>query len=124
MKVTDNFTLEEFYCKDGTPVPMDHYDRIQELAENLQVLRDHIGKPIHINSAYRTPEYNAKIGGVKNSQHVQCRAADITVRDMSPSQVYATIEKLIQAGKMKNGGLGKYKGFTHYDIHTVRRWKG
>jgi uncharacterized protein YcbK (DUF882 family) len=123
MQLTKNFTLEEFACKDGTPVPQGLRANVQELANNLQVLRDHIAAVLHVNSGYRTPSYNKKVGGKSKSQHLQAKAADITTKDKSPKQLAAIIEKLIKEGKMKQGGLGIYPGFVHYDIRGIKaRW--
>lgn len=125
MQLTTNFHLAEFSCKDGSPVPADKIPVVQQLANNLQVLRDSIGDALHINSAYRTPAYNKKIGGVKDSQHIQCKAADITAKNFTPKQLAARIEKLIKDGQMVQGGIGVYKGFVHYDIRgTAARWNG
>lgn len=43
----------------------------------LQPLRDAWSKPLAINSGYRCPEFNAKVGGVPTSQHVKGEAADV-----------------------------------------------
>ena len=119
MQLTKNFKLEEFQCHDGVCPEGDLLENIQELAENLQVLRDHIKKPIRVISGYRHPEYNKKIGGAKKSQHMEARAADIKVSGMAPAEVHATILKLIK------GGLGKYSTFVHYDTRgTAARWSG
>ena len=61
MKLTENFSLHEFKCRDGSVVPEELMDNVKELAENLQVLRDFIGKPITVISGYRSPSYNKKI---------------------------------------------------------------
>lgn len=125
MKLTKNFRRQEFDCRDGTPVPDKLLPNLQKLADNLQIIRDHLGKPIHINSGYRSPAHNKKVGGAPRSQHLKATAADITVRDMTPSQVYREIEKLIKSGKVHNGGLGLYRGFVHYDVRpSAARWKG
>ncbi len=125
VKLTNNFWLHEFACHDGTPVPASLMGNVKELAANLQVLRDFLGEPVHINSAYRTPAHNKRIGGEPNSQHLLAKAADITVKSKSPSQLASIIEKLIAAGKMKQGGLGLYKGFVHTDIRGRKaRWRG
>jgi len=122
-KITTNFSLEEFKCKDGSDIPNDVLKNIIELAKNLQVLRDAIGKSITINSGYRSPKYNAKIGGVKNSQHVKGKASDLRVGGMTPKELALIIEGLIESGKMKEGGIGIYPNFTHYDIRgTKARW--
>ena len=72
MKLTANFTLREFECNDGTTVPEKYISNVNKLAYNLQVLRDELKKPIHINSGYRHPAYNKRIGGAKFSQHLNC----------------------------------------------------
>lgn len=121
--ITKNFTIQEFYCNDGTPIPYNMLDSIKELATNLQVLRDYLGSPISINSAYRNPTYNEKVRGRSGSKHMECIAADIVVSGYSPKEVADTIEQLIKEGKMKQGGLGRYATFTHYDIRgTAARW--
>jgi uncharacterized protein YcbK (DUF882 family) len=123
MQLTRNFAIVEFMCKDGSPVPLKYLPNVQTLALNLQALRDHLGEPIRINSAYRTPTYNQRIGGAKNSQHLVAKAADITVKSKTPKQLAAVIEKLIDSGKMSQGGIGVYPGFTHYDVRgTKARW--
>ena len=123
MKLTENFKRQEFDCKDGTKVPAELLPNIQKLAEQLQILRDCLGESIHINSGYRSPAYNKRIGGVKNSQHVLGKAADITCKSKTPKQLAAIIEKLITAGTLRFGGIGVYPGFVHVDIRQGKaRW--
>ena len=124
MQLTKNFTRQEFDCKDGTPVPAQYIPNVKELAENLQVLRDHLGEPVLITgSGYRTPTHNKKVGGAPLSQHLTASGADINVKSLSPSKLAKVIEQLITDGKMKQGGLGVYPGFVHYDIRgTKARW--
>ena len=125
MNLTENFSLKEFRCKDGTDVPEDLMDNVTELAENLQVLREYIGKPIVVISGYRSPKYNRKIGGARRSQHMSAKAADIIVSGMSPDEVKEAIVQLIKDGKMKKGGIGLYTTFTHYDVRGRNaRWYG
>jgi len=120
---TKNLKLKEFACKDGTPVPEKYYDNVWELMQNLQVLRDYFGKPITINSGYRTEKHNAKVGGGKQSQHLLAKASDIVVKGVWPKEIYQTIEKLIEQKKMQQGGLGLYDTFVHYDVRGVKaRW--
>lgn len=123
-QLTNNFSKSEFDSKDGSTMPADVLKNIQELAKNLQVLRDFLGKKITINSGYRSPKYNATIKNASpNSQHILGKAADIVIQGVSPKKVAQTIENLIKEGKMKQGGIGIYKTFTHYDIRGVKaRW--
>lgn len=123
MQLTKNFHISEFACKDGSQVPPELVDNVQLLAKNLQVLRDHLGEPVRLNSGYRTPSYNARIGGAKNSQHLLAKAADITVKSKTPRQLAEIIERLILEGRMKQGGIGIYPGFLHYDVRGRKvRW--
>ena len=123
MRLTKNFNLSEFDCKDGTEMPSELLPNVLELAESLQELREILNSPIRINSAYRSLQHNAKIGGSTNSQHLFGKAADIVVKGKTPSQVATMIKLLILEGKMKQGGIGVYDNFTHYDVRGHKaRW--
>ena len=123
MQLTPNFTLKEFRCKDGTDVPDAIFVNVQELADNLQVLRDSVGKPITVISGYRTPEYNQNCGGAPLSQHLTAKAGDLKASGMTSDELHAAILELIDEGKMKQGGVGLYPTFVHYDIRgTKARW--
>jgi uncharacterized protein YcbK (DUF882 family) len=122
-KLTNNFTLQEFNSKCGRDIPNNVLPNIIQLAKNLQVLRDAVGKSISITSGYRSPQHNKKIGGAKDSQHVKGMAADIKVAGMTPKEVALVIDGLIESGKMKQGGIGIYASWVHYDIRgTKARW--
>ena len=122
MQLTKNFNLSEFN-KHNFALNETVLRNIQALANNLQVLRDEVKKPIKITSGYRSPEHNAKVGGVKSSRHITGEAADFKITGMTPKQVAAVIEKLIAAGKMEEGGLGTYSTWTHYDCRRSKaRW--
>ena len=123
MRLTKNFSLSEFDCKDGTEMPSELLPNVLELAESLQELREMLNSPIRINSAYRSLQHNSKIGGSTNSQHLFGKAADIVVKGKTPSQVATMIKLLILEGKMKQGGIGVYDNFTHYDVRGHKaRW--
>jgi uncharacterized protein YcbK (DUF882 family) len=122
MKLTNNFNLNEFN-KHNFPLTETILRNIQELAKNLQVLRDEVKKPIKITSGYRDSSFNKKIGGATQSRHITGQAADLKIEGYTPKQVAAIIEKLIAAGKMKQGGLGIYSTWIHYDVRgTKARW--
>ena len=123
MKLSRNFNKREFNSKDGKRMPFWVLENIKILAVQVQIIRDALGAPIHINSGYRSPEHNKRIGGVKNSQHIEGKAADLATRDASPFKLYNLILQLISEGKIINGGVGIYNGFVHYDIReTPARW--
>ncbi|SKB63685.1 Peptidase M15 [Soonwooa buanensis] len=123
MKLTKNFNSEEFACKDGNEVPEKLIPNVQKLANNLQALRDNVGKPIVVNSGYRTAKHNKSVGGASSSQHLTASAGDIRIAGMTSKQVYDAILNLIKEGKMHNGGVGLYNTFVHYDIRqSPSRW--
>ena len=94
--LSKNFKKSEFKCRDGTSVPGELMENLKELVENLQVVRDTIGKPIHVISGYRTPKYNRRIGGARRSQHMKAKAADIVVKSMKPVELRKLIINLIK----------------------------
>ena len=121
--MTQHFSKSEFDSKDGSPMPKEVLENIIILAGNLEALRAVLNTPIKINSGYRSPEWNKAQGGVKSSQHTKGTAADIVVDGYDTDFVYQTIEMLIAKGDMKEGGLGLYDTFVHYDIRGAKaRW--
>jgi uncharacterized protein YcbK (DUF882 family) len=124
-KLSPNFQWSEFESKDGAIMPPDVRANIIELSKNLEVIRAAVGRPIRINSAYRSPAHNKQVGGVSGSQHQYGRAADIRVEGMGAGQLHAVVLDLINQGKIKQGGVGIYPTFVHYDIRgTKARWHG
>lgn len=122
-QLTKNFHRKEFDCRDGTKVPNEYKNNLVKLATNLQVLRDDLGASMIINSGYRTPKYNKRVGGASASQHLLATAGDISQNKETPLELYKRIERLIKEGKMHNGGLGLYDTFVHYDVRaTPARW--
>jgi uncharacterized protein YcbK (DUF882 family) len=123
MKLTNNFSKSEFDSKDNSPMPDDVLENVKVIAEQLQVLRDVLNIPITINSAYRSPAHNKKIGGVKDSQHITGKAVDIVAKGITTNYLAFKIKELISKGKMLEGGIGVYDTFVHYDIRgTKARW--
>lgn len=74
--ISPHFTLAEMACKDGS----DKVLYSTELMSMLEKLRAYGGFTVHINSGYRSPSYNRKIGGASKSQHIYGTAADIIVK--------------------------------------------
>ena len=67
---------------DNIPNDMNVLSNLCRLAAFLQTIRNELQLPIIVNSAYRSPEVNAKVGGVSSSYHVKGLAADIKCADM------------------------------------------
>jgi uncharacterized protein YcbK (DUF882 family) len=115
IKISENFTLHEFQCKDGSQlVKLD-----ERLLVLLQTLRTKVNKPIQILSGYRTPEYNKKVGGAPKSQHVEGKAADIRISGMTPKNIAKIAEE------MGFDGIGIYtkQNFCHVDTRGYKaRW--
>ena len=123
IQITKNFYLDEFMCRDKSDVSLDVFVNIVKLAVQMQIIRDYFGASITINSAYRSPSYNKKIGGASRSQHVLGKACDFNVKGLTPYDVSDALENLMQDGTIVNGGLGEYDTFTHYDIRSKpARW--
>jgi hypothetical protein len=87
MNLSPNFSLHEL-TKSETALRLDLDNTPDEQAtENLRLLcekvlqpvRDHFGKGVKVNSAYRSPESNAAVGGSKTSDHCKGMAADIEI---------------------------------------------
>ena len=118
-KLSTHFKVKEFACGDGSDAVL----VAPRLVMVLQSIRSHFGAAVTINSGYRTPQYNAKIGGVAHSQHCYGTAADIVVRGKTPAAVAAYARELMPDW----GGVGVYsqKGFTHIDVREAKAdWNG
>lgn len=123
--LTKNFSKSEFDCNCGCDMPEDVFDNVKLHAKNLQVIRDFLNESIRINSGYRCPSYNYKVGGASKSQHLTGNASDLVAHDHTPKQLADVIEGLIRIGAIEEGGLGRYDTFTHYDRRgTKARWNG
>ncbi len=123
MKLTCNFSMSEFECNCGCKMPEDVKSNIIELANNLQVLRDFLNMPIKITNAFRCESKNNSVNGVKNSQHLVGKAADLQVFQLSPNEVADAVSELMEKNLLKMGGLGRYNSFTHIDIRGNKaRW--
>ena len=98
MKLSPNFTLEELTVTNQrvrNEANEEEIKHLKALAVNiLQPLRDAIGKPIHINSAFRSESVNRLVGGSPTSQHRLGQAADIRVDGMTSKQVAKKIIEL------------------------------
>jgi hypothetical protein len=89
----------------------------------LRLLRTatRFGRELTINSGYRSPEYNRRIGGAKRSQHMSGYAIDVSMAGLSSDDIRRFIRIASQEGFM---GMSYYPGsnFTHVDIGGRRTW--
>lgn len=102
MKLSENFTLDEFTASqtavhkgiDNSPTP-EHIENMRALCEHiLEPLRTALGRPINISSGYRSVPLNKAIGGSSKSQHSKGEAADIQVHRVDAFDVAQCIEKM------------------------------
>lgn len=109
-KLTDNFRVKEFACRDGSDAILID----STLVAVLQIVRNRFNRPVTITSGYRTKSWNAKQGGVETSKHLLGKAADIVVSGVSPLQVFNYLNNVMQGW----GGLILYRSekFVHVDV--------
>ena len=109
-----HFTWEEARCNHCRLLP-DNPQAVINAARMMERIREILGNnPVRVNSWFRCPEYNRRIGGASNSQHPQGRAIDFTVRQISPREVARRLRAHL-GGNRIIGGLGSYPGFVHCD---------
>ena len=95
-KLSEHFSLGEFTKSNSHPevynIPShEAIANMKRLCQWLEVLRKRYNAPIIINSGYRSPQLNKKIGGVANSNHLTGCAVDIRVNGMEQLIRYAAI---------------------------------
>ncbi len=108
-----NFSPAEIACR-GTGKLL-----INEAAlDKLQALRDRLGKPLIVRSAFRSPEHNRAVGGAKRSKHLVGAAFDIAMENHDPVAFEAAAREI---GFL---GFGFYprSGFMHVDLGPERQW--
>ena len=108
-----NFSPAEIACR-GTGKLRLNADAL----DRLQALRNALGKPLIVNSAYRSPEHNKRVGGAKASKHLEGIAFDISMANHDPVTFIAAARK---AGFK---GIGTYprSNFVHIDTGPGRNW--
>lgn len=116
------FKESEFFCKCGecvkpTNVPSD------KLVSALVWVRETFNAPVIINSGYRCPVHNKRVGGAPSSQHTKGSAADFVVKGHKTEEVFEVV-----MNKFKDKGFGiaikrnpnnPYGGFVHLDSRGV-----
>lgn len=108
-----SFSPAELACRGTGQLMID-----EPSLDRLQALRDALGKPLIVLSAYRSPEHNKAVGGAKHSQHLLAKAYDISMDNHDP-EAFAAAARV--AGFT---GFGFYpkQNFMHIDTGPAREW--
>jgi len=96
----------------------------------LETVRMHFNSPVSLSSGPRCKKHNRRVGGADKSEHLIIQdedgvlldtdAVDITVRGVTPHEVYMYLKGLPYSNLL---GIGKYKTFTHVDVRGYgARW--
>ncbi len=111
-----HFDGSSFRCPENSDITI----RLVNLAEDLQIIRNLFGNAaMTINSGYRDPVTNRRVGGASRSQHCQGRACDFTIAGHSP----ATVNYRVVNSVLADNGIASATSFTHYDNRGYRaRW--
>ena len=129
--ITTNFRAQEFYCNDGSPAPINARAAMVRLARvYLEPMRKKFGA-CFVLSGYRHQLYNARIGGVSNSQHVYEHTYEAVATDLrfvkGNPLTWATELRRLRKLNSDCGGIGTYvrQGFVHIDNRNYKAdWTG
>ena len=118
MNLTEHFTLEELTHTDHREFDNEPNDaeleNIKRLAEFLEEVKTVLGgKPIMVNSAFRSKQVNDAVGSKDTSQHRIGCAADIRVPAMTPDQV---VRAVIASGIGYDQVIREFDRWTHISI--------
>ena len=121
MNLTPNFTLDELTASesaerngwDNSPndAELANLTRLADFLEQVKVVLG--GKPIMINSAFRSKKVNDSVGSKDTSQHRIGCAADIRVPGMTPDQV---VKAVIASGIGYDQVIREFDRWTHISI--------
>ena len=118
MNLSPNFTLDELTHTDHRDLdntPNDaELENLVRLAEFLEQVKEILGgKPIIVNSAFRSKAVNDAVGSKDSSQHRHGCAADIRVPGMKPDEV---VRAIIGAGLPYDQVIREFDRWTHVSI--------
>jgi hypothetical protein len=124
MNLSPNFTLEELTVSeiaarkglDNTPnaTEVANLVRVAELLEQVRAL---LGKPILVNSAFRSKQVNDAVGSRDTSQHRLGCAADIRVPGLTPKQV---VQACIDAKLPFDQVIEEFDSWTHISVPNTK----
>jgi hypothetical protein len=110
-----NFSPSEIACR-GTGQLLINVEAL----DALQKLRERLGKPIILTSAYRSPEHNRskRVRGAPNSRHLNGDAFDVSMSNHDPDH----FENEARAVGFTGFGFYPKSNFMHIDMGRVRTW--
>ena len=110
MLACKNFTEDELACNCGCG----QNECKDEMVSLLQKLRDDVGFPIRLSSAFRCEKWNKEVGGHPSSSHMEGLAIDILCRGEKALQI---VESAIKLG-FTGVGISQKRGqrFVHLDV--------
>jgi len=116
--MTPHFTLAELTATshrqfDNTPNEVETAN-LQRLAEFLEQVKETLdGKPIMVNSAFRSKQVNDSVGSRDSSQHRIGAACDFRVPGMTPD---AVVRAVIAAGLPFDQIIREFDAWTHISV--------
>lgn len=120
MNLSPNFTLEELTHSDiairkgiNNDPDSNIVDNLCRLSNLLEQVRKCLGKPILINSGYRSAQLNKLVGGQPNSQHMLGCAADIRVSGMKPDDI---VKAIIQSDIQFDQMIREFDSWVHISV--------
>jgi uncharacterized protein YcbK (DUF882 family) len=122
MNLSEHFTLDELTHTDhrqfdNTPnvEETENLTRLAEFLERIKIVLD--GKPIMVNSAFRSEAVNNAVGSRNTSQHRIGCAADIRVPGMTPDEV---VKAVIASGIGYDQIIREFDRWTHISIPNTK----
>jgi len=125
MKLTEHFTLEELTITDhrefdNTPNETER-ENLVRLAGLLELVKVELGgKPIMVNSAFRSKQVNDAVGSKDTSQHRLGCAADIRVPGITPDEV---VKAIIAAKLPFDQLIREFDRWTHISVPNEKSAK-
>ena len=124
-----HFTADEVFFRGArdaklnlnTDPPRSLWPSLLAVTKVADEARHRLGRPLRINSGYRSPAYNRAISGSSASIHMRGGALDLSG---SPATLHRILQEMRAEGLFR-GGIGRYKTFTHVDVRGKNAdWQG
>jgi hypothetical protein len=117
MQLSEHFSLEELTHTDhrefdNTPNDVE-LENLKRMAEFLEEVRELLGKPLLINSCYRSEQINNSVGSKSTSQHRVGCATDFRVNGMTPDEV---VKAIIASDLNFDQIIREFDRWTHISI--------